>query len=96
MRSIVNGQMCLLQDPPYLLPFRVIPTASYLYGGKILICGNSFTASSVDRLGNDIQVSVPIWKYLLIGSFMASLLLYLFSSSIFQVLTKENNILFIF
>ena len=58
MRSIVNGQMCLLQDPPYLLPFRVIPTAPDLYGG--------------DRLGNDIQVSVPIWKYLLIGSFMAS------------------------
>ena len=70
MRSIVNGQMCLLQDPPYLLPFRVIPTAPDLYGGKILICGNSFY--SVDRLGNDIQVSVPIWKYLLIGSFMAS------------------------
>jgi hypothetical protein len=42
MRSIVNGQMCLLQDPPYLLPFRVIPTAPDLYGGKILICGNSF------------------------------------------------------
>ena len=58
------------------LLFRLLyigsPADVYKRQVKYSSAATLFTASSVDRLGNDIQVSVPIWKYLLIGSFMAS------------------------